>query len=337
MPDVNEIESPVYSVDCFTLLLRMDLTNLWELVRSQHLEDHARMVRPLGVGPQMIGSGYRSGLTVAKFDGEILPTLSRYLRDTDYRIVYTEITCDVPVETEQDARHRAKRVTKVLRKLYSPEVRRYTDSDEIEDILNRERTPRRLSLYEHELLSYETAYTGGKSFEYKVYARKIPGTEQPAVRSEWMIQKTATIRRTTGVRTIRDLHNLNVEEVFLGLYRKFIRYEAINRVRHGLFVLNLPYNSPYADRETVTIRGIDYMGPTKASYAMTHQNDIEIAAQLRKHYLDEKKRIETKSRRHRNLTELESRIQNLSPTRLKSFFVPVPDPFLEEGPNATLS
>jgi hypothetical protein len=204
--------------------------------------------------------------------------------------------------------------------------------DETERIAQKQKKPRKETPYDHELLSLETAYTGGQNFEYKVYSRKFPDTEQPVVRGEWTFVKNA-IRRLLHVRNLMDLIRLDAKQAFQKHYKKFIRYEKIDQITHGLFILNQPSNSPRANARSLHRRGIVIAGPEKTSLFHCHTNEIRNATNLHKHYADEKKRIEEKLREGRPLTDFESRIKKLSPARLNKFFISLPDPFLPQEPD----
>jgi hypothetical protein len=325
---------PIYSIDRFNLLLRISLNDLWELVRSRHLKDYARYVIPKRVklDSEARRRGYHSQLDVAKFDPEIIRILSRSLRRRDYQLNYVEIACDVPVLTQSDAINKSYSVNKVLRKLYSPEVRLYDLNKAIDDRFSKNRKPRRETPHDHELFDGETAYAGGLKFEYKVYARKFPGTEQPVVRGEWRITESATIRKKIGVHTIEDLLRLDAQETFLRHYKRYIRYEEIDHIAHGRFILNMPANSPFVQNRTIRRRDQVIMGPERTSKIHKRKDEIKISVQLRLHYAIEKERIKEKEARGKTLTDLESRIKKLSRTRINSFFKPIPDPFLKEEP-----
>jgi hypothetical protein len=323
---------PIYSIDRFNLLLRMNLRELRELEESKHLQDYARSVKRqrVEIDSEARRRGYRSQLDVAKFDVEILRILSRSLRRIDYQLNYVEIACDVPASTESDAKKKSYSINKILRKLYSPEVRTYTESKEIENIITGRKKPKKETPYDHELLSLETAYTGGNNFEYKLYARKVPDTERPAIRGEWTFQRSYTLRTKIGVHTIEDLLRLNAKETFLRHYKRYIRYEEIDHIAHGRFILNMPANSPHVNNSLIHRGGVGIMGPERTSKIHMRYLDIKSFTQLRQHYAKEKERIKEKEARGKSLTDLESRIKKLSRTRLNSFFRAIPDPFLNE-------
>jgi hypothetical protein len=327
--------SPIYSIDSFNLLLRLDLTELWELRRSQHLENYARYVKPKAVTDEERARGYRSQLEVTKFDVEILRRLSRSLRRTDYQLNLVEIACDVLSETASRTRSKSRSINKVIRKLYSPGVRLYDLDNAIDDRFNRKKKKkkkrRKESPHDRELLGDVTSYTGGKNFEYKVYARKSPATQHPAVRGEWTFKGSRTIREKTGVQTIWGLSRLNVQERFLEFYTRFIRYEEIDHEKHGRFIMKEPYNSPRLRQTPMEVR-LAYSRPKTISHVYLKLHDIKNSSQLRQHYAAEKKRIEVKLRNNEPLTPLETRIAKLSRTRINSFFTPVPDPFFEAEP-----
>lgn len=313
----------------------MNLRALTELIESQHLANYARSLtrKRVEIDSEARRRGYRSQLDVAKFDPEIVHILSRSLPRTEYQFNYIEIACDVLAPTESDAINKSRSINKVLRKRWSPEVRLYDLNKAIDDRFNKKKRLRKESPHDHELFDGETAYAGGRKFEYKVYSRKSPQIQQPAVRSEWKITGSDTIRKKIGVQSIQDLASLDPQEAFLKFYNRYIRYEEIDHIAHGRFILNIPANSPLVTQETIFRRGEAIRGPKRTSYIHMRLNNITSSAQLRQHYAAEKKRIADKEERNNKLTDLESRIKKLSPARLNSFFKPVPDPFLKEEPS----
>ena len=128
MPSSNRIVSPVFSVDRFTLFLRMQLSSLWDFVRSQHLKDHARTVKPLPAGIDCRRARYLSQLDIVKPDNQMVPMLSRLLSSAHHQVYSVELARDVPCPTKAAARTRSTQINKVLRKKYTPGVRLYDKS-----------------------------------------------------------------------------------------------------------------------------------------------------------------------------------------------------------------
>ena len=326
MPD----SSLMYSIDRFTLFLRMELRGLQELKRSQRLADYARSVTPRFAGIDARRAQYRSQLSVVKPRAELFRRLSRSLASADHLVFSVELACDVVCPTKAAAQNRSRQINKVLRQRWSLGARLYGEDRETQDILSGRRRRRRESPHDHELIGRETVYTGTRDFEYKVYARKIPDTERRAVRGEWSISKSATVRRKIGVSTVDDLRRLNLQRTFLTLYEQFIRYEEIDHETHGRFIMKEPHNSPRLRQTAMEVR-LAYSMPTTTSHLYMRRHGIKNSSQLRQHYAAEKKRIEVKLRNNRLLTALETRIGKLSPKTIDSFFIPVQtDPFFRE-------
>jgi len=271
--------------------------------------------------------GYHSQLAVVLPKRELLEELSGSIGDNRHRVFSAELACDRLYLNQPETKVKQRQITKVLRKKWSPNVRIFDSTVSVS-------RPRRVTdpEYQHEKYDSQTTYAGGPNFEYTIYARISKMTELPCVHCEWKISGSYMMRKRTGVRTIHDLLDLNVERTFNSLCQSYIAYEEIDHEKHGRFVQNMTADAPTPGRVRAGQRaGARKLPFDRASHTYLRVYEIKNASQLRKHYTDSKREIDAKANRGETLTTTENKIKSLSTNKLNAFFISLPDQFFENS------
>jgi len=129
----------------------------------------------------------------------------------------------------------------------------------------------------------------GKGFKFAMYVRYSKTNGQPCIHEEWRILKSAIIRQKTGIVYMKDLANLDLENFFEGLLKKYISYDSIDKFKLGIWLLGLDGRvKPNKERELfIRVRATVFC----------RELDIKTFAELKQHINEHKKEIKKRGRR----------------------------------------
>ncbi|NLE25210.1 MAG: hypothetical protein GX625_07700 [Clostridiaceae bacterium] len=188
--------------------------------------------------------GFNSRIEVTAPTNETLDIIEKAIRDCVqsvpkfadskkindfYAISKVEIARDFILESKYLATLLADRIMSMTGKKYTS---RFTIYDKENDprIKERKEDPE----FKKEIFSKRTGYWGNKkSFEFAVYGRYSKINKLPAAHTEWRIIGSANIQRRTGIKSIADMKEFDIEGFFEENDKKFLVYETIDYTALG--------------------------------------------------------------------------------------------------------
>lgn len=165
---------------------------------------------------------------------ELLAQIDKII--SPYKISYIELARDTYYSTGTEAVLAALHSSKTLIKKYSGTLT-YDGSEKEKNIqkgLFADRTNYYGSVSKKSKI--EKILITGK-FGFTMYPKDSPLNNLPCFHSEWEIQSANIIFKKTGIKTIRDLLEINKAEVFKQIEAKYIIHRTINRTKLGMWLL----------------------------------------------------------------------------------------------------
>ena len=286
----------------------LPLNELTRFATKFHLDDGSDVASYFGYSSRI------EAIAPYKRFFEILDEHKEFFRD-DYKISYIEIAKDRLYETKRETLKIFHTILKHRRKKYTHEFCVYDDSY----------TPiakKKKRKDSEELYSSETGYWGCDSYQYVIYPRISKIAKQPCVHQEWRIRGASTIKSKTGITTLRDMINFDIEKWFSEQYERFLKLESINHEKHGRWTDNIPSR---LNKKGKSYCNGKYYFDTKywaeqASLVFCRIRGIETTSELISFYKNEIERVKHKVGRK---TSWEKKVHDkLNNYKLNSFVVP---------------
>ena len=309
-------EEVVYSIDRVRILFRDRKKKLGKKLPLLVLKHHCRRIHFERTEEYQQNCGYFSKLEVGLPGPRFFEILEKHI-PTRYYITYIEIARDMVYPEKYVTETVFDTLLRFIRKKYSHEYFIY-DVDKSNLIVTDTEDDLK---YRHEKYSSKTCYLGGKRFKHVTYPRISKVSKKPCIHSEWRISGSRGIKKKTGIRTIRDLMEFDIQSCYERLAKNFIVFEEIDCNKHGRFIQNMPQRA----KEPGVIRSGKNVGGQLAKPELSCRMHntyyrIESPLQLWKYYKDEQKRIKTMMKAGgAKLTIREERILKLSYYKLNSF------------------
>jgi hypothetical protein len=138
------------------------------------------------------------------------------------------------------------------------------------------------------LTGNKTGYFGSKHFKNVIYPRKSKINNEPCVHEEWRITSATVIKRKTGIKTIDDLMNFDIQEFLETQDERQINYGTINTMALGKWLLG-------TKKRKFTYREMLKVGLRARHFLIKHK--LRTFADLRHFLKEEKKTAKTKTGR----------------------------------------
>lgn len=238
---------------------------------------------------------------------------------TGYKISYVEIAEDSLYATQQETLRVFDNLLKHTVKKYSPDcmvfdATEYDFEDEtIGKLINRKNVSD--TEYMAEKYSKKTGYWGTERHKLVIYPRLSKIAGKPSVHIEWRLRGAGNIKAKTGIASINDFIDFNINIYFRESEERYVRYKNIDHLRHGRFLMGIHHKT-----NTVTqyLNGrllIDRAA--RASQRFCRAYEIKTAADLLFYYKKEMKQMKEKGRGRRTMWE--QKIFTLKYAKLKGF------------------
>jgi len=190
---------------------------------------------------------FKSRIEIGVPSRRCLEKLSGYFSyRQEHRISYLEITRDIFYPTEKEA------IGKLFDKLNCTR-RKYSSKQFIYD-QRHQPTKERFADDKEGLISPQTGYYGPDKFRYVIYARLSKINAKPCLHDEWRILPPR-IREKTGIRTLRDLLDLDIHSFFDKQYHRLITAEEkpIYLERLGRWLLDWGFKKKLTNEQEARI------------------------------------------------------------------------------------
>tara|TARA_B100000315_G_C14519773_1_gene560974 strand:- start:13 stop:1065 length:1053 start_codon:yes stop_codon:yes gene_type:complete len=173
---------------------------------------------------------------------------------------------------------------------------------------------------EEEKYYTKTGYWGSYNFKLAMYPRLSKMNDRPCVHSEWRIYRSDIIREKTGIISIRDLVNFDIEEFMSKQKDRQLKLVKINYEKLGRWLNEIPAKVKtrkyFGKRKRLYYDRAARAGQGFCSY-LRAVNGIETSAELWC-YLKKELKMVPKMRGRRN--RWKTKLQKLTRYRLNSFF-----------------
>jgi len=223
-------------------------------------------------------AGFKSTINIVCPSSAALNLLDIHLDPSTAIISYIEITSDVMYESKQETVEEFKHHWN-LRKKYTHKHFTYNVYDD--DRRNRRKFDDDATLFYH-----QTAYFGGRNFQYVIYPRLSKINGLPVFHGEWRIEGAASIWEKTGIRSISDLLTFDFEKFFDDMDRRYIAHERIDKMKLGRWLKGWTRKKKLTPLQLMAVQLI-------GSQFMNHKQ-IHCYADLVAYFMKEKERIKNK-------------------------------------------
>jgi hypothetical protein len=135
------------------------------------------------------------------------------------------------------------------------------------------------------LTGNKTGYFGSKHFKNVIYPRKSKINNEPCVHEEWRITSATVIKRKTGIETIDDLMNFDIQEFLETQDERQINYGTINTMALGKWLFDTKKRKfTYREKLKVELR----------AHGFLKKHKLRTFADLRHFLKEEKKKAKSK-------------------------------------------
>lgn len=279
-------DGAIYSIDKIDISTSIDHHSIDNYLPMAQLKNECRELIVIGIERDSEHQRYYSKLIATAPTKRFFQMLNNnYL--CGYAISYIEIAKDIPRESESEAMIDSyKSLNFIMKKsTLKCSIRDYRDSCESTKSAN-----------EKGMFSQQTGYWGKDNFQFVLYARYSKITGEPCIHSEWSIRGSGNIKKKAGIRSVKDLCELDLEQRYEQITAEYITTEAINRDKLGKWMngwsrkkILSRLDQMKVDLAAATLlSSICFRSPR---HAINHKNRNCTAAELAEWFKEEKERI----------------------------------------------
>jgi hypothetical protein len=280
-----------YSFDRIRILSGQYLKSLHQRLPKKELERECTFFRLSPASEMAEKSNFSSSLEIVNPTQEFFRLLVEHERDLsskgtisqykDPKISYCEIARDTFYQNDHEAEEAAFELGKTLRKKWSSNNVSY-DAMFDPDVAEKKDAKTKG-------LGDKAWYYGGDKFQFVLYPRLSKINEQPCVHEEWRISGATNIKKKTGISSIADFIEFNIQSRFEEMNKKYIVHEEIDSIKLGKWILGWDRRRKFTEDEKFKIK-------MQAGLFCRHRK-IYNAADLSKYFKREKDRLKTKKGR----------------------------------------
>lgn len=216
----------IYYIDYLRIITKIPRYLLEDLLDVEELQQACGEINIWNASKVASRAGYESTICIYVPTKRFFELLS-YYDIGDYKISYLEIAKDEMRSSTDEARFESYRLKNTMLKRYTQNPFTYDGRDSLSAVRKN---------FEKGLYSDLTNYLGGKLMKYVVYARISKVTNDACIHSEWRLRGAGSVKKVTGISTLEEFINFDLEQFYERQTIKYIYHAKINHYRLGIFL-----------------------------------------------------------------------------------------------------
>ncbi len=201
----------------------------------EKLKNHSHFFKIKKSSKQAIKARFQSSLIIVAPDKKFFDILLEYEDALDaYKISHLEIAKDTFFDSSGEEEKVFQEFKRTLHKKYSTKCvdRKYPDGSRF-----------KISLH-----------YGSRRFEFVLYTRSSKLNGEPCLHGEFRIERAYYIKKRTGIESIEDFIDCDVESLYCQLEEKYISHDQIDNVKLGKWLENLTWKRKFTEDELLIIK-----------------------------------------------------------------------------------